>query len=305
MSLNPTRRAFTSLAVSVFMFSTRSAWASSSSLWPGREDAATKAAQTSLAALEAGKGGRLGVFALNTMSHRQISYRAEERFSMCSTHKFLTVAAILERVDAGRLNLNQQVSYGQADILAYAPITRQHLKAGSMSVAALCAAAIEWSDNTAANLLLKLIGGPVGWTRYARSIGDNVSRLDRTEPTLNEATPGDMRDTTSPYAMARDIDAILRGQVLTTPSRQLLEGWMLDNQITNPLLRAGVPAGWRVADKSGSGDHGTRNDIGLILPPAPGGAIIAAVYYTESPQPASARDALIAKTGQIIASTLT
>lgn len=304
MYLNQTRRTFTSLAAGAFVFGVRPAWAALPSPWPGHEDAATKAAQEVIAALEAKEGGRLGVFALDTVSRRQIGYRAQERFSMCSTHKFLTVAAVLRLVDAGSVHLNQQVSYGQADMLSYAPITQQHLKAGSMSVAALCVAAIEWSDNTAANLLLKLVGGPAGWTRFARSIGDKVSRLDRTEPTLNEATPGDVRDTTSPYAMARDIDVILRGHVLTSPSRQLLEGWMLDNQITNSLLRAGVPSGWHVADKSGSGDNGTRNDIGLILPPAPRGGIIAAVYYTGSPQAAPARDALIAKTGQIIASTL-
>lgn len=257
--------------------------------------------QATLAALEAKNGGRLGVLAVDTDSGRRLSYHADERFAMCSTHKFLTVAAILTMVDRGTLKLDRQIHYGKADILSYAPITSQYLKSGFMTVSALCQAAIEWSDNTAANLLLALIGGPSGWTRFARSIGDNVSRLDRDEPTLNTAIPGDQRDTTTPEAMARDLDIILLGTVLSGPSRQLLTGWMLDNQITNHLLRAGMPKEWRVADKSGSGDHGTRNDIGLILPPSPRRPIIASVYYTDSPQPAPLRDALIAKIGQIIA----
>lgn len=256
--------------------------------------------RAALAALEAKNGGRLGVMALHIGSKERLSYQANERFAMCSTHKFITAAAILKQVDAGHLKLDQLVDYSQADILSYAPITSQHVKAGAMTVAALCQAALEWSDNTAANLLLGLIGGPAGWTRFARLIGDKTSRLDRTEPTLNTAIPGDVRDTTTPAAMAEDLDVVLLGHVLSVPSRQLLRTWMLDNQITNDLLRAGVPKGWRVADKSGSGDNGTRNDIGLILPPAPSQPIIATVYYTSSPQPAPLRDAVIAQVGRLI-----
>lgn len=267
---------------------------------PARQQPDENSFSAELAALEAKNGGRLGVLALDTASGHRLGYHADERFAMCSTHKFITVAAILKMVDRGTIKLSEQIHYNQADILSYAPITSQHLKAGFMTVGALCQAAIEWSDNTAANLLLALVGGPSGWTHFVRSIGDNVSRLDRNEPTLNTAIPGDPRDTTTPTAMARDLDTILLGHVLSSSSRRLLTDWMLDNQITNNLLRAGVPKGWRVADKSGSGDHGTRNDIGLILPPSPRPPIIACVYYTDSPQPAPLRDALIAKTGQII-----
>lgn len=300
MSSRFPRRSFASLTASFVLFSGVSAQAQSlgTGLQGGPEEKDFKAA---LAALEAKNGGRLGVMALDTASGRRLSYHADERFSMCSTHKFITVAAILKMVDHGRLELDKNIHYGKADILSYAPITTQHLASGSMTVAALCQAAIEWSDNTAANLLLALIGGPSGWTHFARSIGDNVSRLDRTEPTLNTATPGDPRDTTTPAAMANDLNVVLLGHVLSLSSRQLLTDWMLGNQITNDLLRAGMPQGWRVADKSGSGDNGTRNDIGLILPPLPRRPIIATVYYTDSPEPARSRDALIAKTGQIIA----
>lgn len=276
--------------------------------WPGRPsraagsgaDAASSPARAAFLALERQSGGRLGVMALDTGASRSIGYRAGERFAMCSTHKFLTAAAILAMVDAGRLTLDHPVAYGRDDLLSYAPVTRKHVDAGRMSVDALTAAAIQWSDNTAANLLLGLIGGPAGWTRYARSIGDAVSRLDRIEPGLNEAAPGDPRDTTTPAAAIGDLDAVLRGAALSEASRARLQGWMVESEITNDLLRAGMPAGWRVGDKSGSGDNGTRNDIGIVL--RPGGApILAAVFLTGSTAPAAARDAVVASAGRIIA----
>lgn len=302
MLLRQSRRAFSCLTASALALGALPAWAQEVGASSAAE-AKLLQAQTEIADLERKNGGRLGVFALDTRSGRQISYRTNEAFAMCSTHKFLTAAAILTLVDHGKLTLDQPIYYTQADILDYAPITKAHLKQGFMTVADLCAAAIEWSDNTAANLLLKLINGPAGWTHFARSIGDDASRLDRIEPSLNEATPGDVRDTTTPKAMAEDLRAVLLGPVLTSPSRRLLEGWMLDNQITNMLLRAGMPKGWRVADKSGSGDNGTRNDIGLILPSTPRAPIIASVFYTDSPQGAATRDALIAQVGRIIASS--
>lgn len=257
-------------------------------------------AESALAALESQQGGRLGVIAVDTASWRRIGYRSQERFAMCSTHKVLTVAAILSRVDRSGLTLDQPIRYGQADLLDYAPVTRKNLGAGFMTIGALCAAAIEWSDNTAANLLLGLIGGPAGWTGYARSIGDTMSRLDRIEPALNSAIPGDPRDTTTPAAMVQDLNQVLLGTVLSTGSRNHLESWMLEGQITNALLRAGVPSGWRVADKSGSGSNGTRNDIGIILRPK-AAPILACVYYTGSKTSLSSQNQVIAETGRIIA----
>jgi beta-lactamase class A len=255
-----------------------------------------------LAALEAQRGGRLGVSVLHTGTQRRLDYRADERFAMCSTHKFLTVAAILEQVDRGKMSLDRKVTFTRVDLLAYAPITKQHVDAGVMTVEALAAATTAWSDNTADNLLLALIGGPAGWTRYARSLGDSVSRLDRIESELNSAIPGDPRDTTSPTAMVRNLDAILLGKALSDASRQRLESWMFNSTITGALLRAGMPEGWRVADKSGAGRNGTRNDIGQIT--RPGAApLLAAVYYTQAPGDMAAQDRVVADAGRIIART--
>jgi beta-lactamase class A len=267
-----------------------------------RSDQGLARAEAAIAALEARTGGRLGVVAVDTGSGRRISYRGDERFAMCSTHKFLTVAAILAMTDRGRLAMDRRVPYGRADLLSYAPITSKHVGAGFMTVDALCAAAIAWSDNTADDLLLKLIGGPPGWTSFARSIGDAVSRLDRFEPELNTAISGDPRDTTTPAAMTRDLNAVLLGKVLRNGSRGRLEGWMLGSKITATLLQAGLPPSWRVGDKSGSGDNATRNDIGIILRPQ-GAPILAAVYDTQSTQAPATRDKLIAETGRIIAQT--
>jgi beta-lactamase class A len=251
-------------------------------------------------ALEARYGGRLGVTAIDTGSGRHIAHRATERFALCSTHKLLCAAAILAMVDRGAVTLDHQVSYGPADLLAYAPITKQNLAAGFMTLGALCVAAVQWSDNTAANLLLAQIGGPPGWTRYARSVGDRTSRLDRTEPALNTAIPHDPRDTTTPAAMAQILRTVFFGHALTPASRTRLEDWLLASTITGTLMRAGLPPAWRVADKSGSGDNATRNDIGLIRP-AGAAPILAAIYYTGSTQPPAAQDQVIAEATRLIA----
>jgi beta-lactamase class A len=257
-----------------------------------------------LAALEAERGGRLGVSVLDTGTQRRLDYRADERFAMRSTHKFLTVAAILEQVDKGAISLDRKVAFTRTDLLSYAPIAKRHVDAGFMTVEALAAATTAWSDNTADNLLLALIGGPAGWTRYARSLGDDVSRLDRIESALNSAIPGDPRDTTTPAAMVRNLDRVLLGKALSDASRKRLEGWMFDSTITDTLLRAGMPEGWRVADKSGAGENGTRNDIGMITRPdaAP---LLAAVYYTQAPGDMAAHDHVLAEVGLIIARTFT
>jgi beta-lactamase class A len=267
--------------------------------------AATRPTQAhdAFAALEARNGGRIGVVALDTGSGHRIGYRAQERFAMCSTHKLLTVAAILTMVDQRQMQLDRRVRYGRADLLEYAPITRKNVDASAMTVDALCAATIEWSDNTAANLLLGLIGGPTGWTRYARSIGDATSRLDRIEPALSSAIPGDPRDTTTPDAMVDDLNRLLVGTALSDASRTRLQNWMFGGKITGNLLHAGLPNGWQVGDKSGSGEHGTRNDVGIIVPPE-AAPIVAAVYYTGSAEPLSAREQVIAEAGRIITQSL-
>jgi beta-lactamase class A len=252
-------------------------------------------------------GGRLGVYALDTGTRRRFGYRLDERFPMCSTFKALAVAAVLHRVDGGRERLDRRIPYGAADLLAYAPVTRAHVTAGAMTVGALCAAAIEYSDNTAANLLLRSLGGPPAVTRFARALGDPVTRLDRTEPTLNTSIPGDPRDTTSPLAMAGDLRTLLLGTALSAASRRRLEGWMVACKTSAARLRAGLPHDWIVGDKTGTGDNGSTNDIAIVRPPnrAP---ILIAVYLTDTTRPApdktaDDRDAAVADVGRLVAQT--
>jgi beta-lactamase class A len=257
------------------------------------------AAANPLADLEAKAGGRLGVAALNAATGARFGWRENERFAMCSTFKLLAVSAILHNVDAGNERLDRWVQYGQKDLLDYAPVTRANVGKGGLTLGILCAAAIEYSDNTAANLLLAALGGPSGVTAYARSIGDTVTRLDRTEPTLNTAIPGDPRDTTSPAAMLADLNTLTQGATLSESSRTLLNGWLDNCQTAAARIPAGLPANWTSGNKTGSGDHGTANDVAVINPPAYAPMFIAA-YYTGSTGTDDARDAVLAAVGQIV-----
>lgn len=261
----------------------------------------------SIERIERRTGGRLGVVAVDLRDGRSISHRAHERFAMCSTFKLLAAAAVLARVDDGRERLSRKIPYSKHDLLEYAPITAQHVAAGSMTVDALCAAAIEYSDNTAANLLVAAVGGPRAVTAYARSIGDAITRLDRTEPTLNTAIPGDARDTTSPDAMAKNLRTLLFGRALSPASKHRLSTWLLSSRTGSDLLRAGLPSSWRVGDKTGLGgrhnrfgDSDTRNDVAFAVPPG-GAPIIIAAYLTESKVRAAERDAALAAVGRIVA----
>src|SRR5438093_12455969 len=170
---------------------------------------------------------------------------------MCSTFKFLAAAAVLKRVDNEEEKLDRFVSYGTKDILEYAPVTKAHLQDGGMTLGALCAAAIEQSDNTAGNLLLDAIGGPAGLTDFARSLGDQITRLDRKEPELNSAIPGDERDTTTPAAMCADMQRFVLGNVLSESSRHQLEDWLQHSETGALMIRAGVPKSWTVGEKTG------------------------------------------------------
>lgn len=256
--------------------------------------------ETELAAIEKRTGGRLGVAALDTATGARIEHRGGERFAMCSTFKFLAVARVLQRVDKGEIGLARFIPYSQADLLDYAPVTRVHVKDGGMALAALCEAAIEVSDNTAANLILAQIGGPAGVTEFARSLGDPLTRLDRTEPTLNTAIPGDPRDTTSPDAMIADMRKVLLGDTLSTANRKKLEGWMLASKTADRRLRAGLPQDWRVASKTGTGGNGTANEIAMILPPGRK-PILVASYLMDAKVPAAERDAAHTDVGRVIA----
>ncbi len=262
--------------------------------------AATDAIGQAAAAAEARIGGRVGVCVFDPATGDRFGHRADERFPMCSTFKAVAVATVLNRVDEGREDLRSFVRYGKGELLDHAPVARLHLQQGGMNVEALCAAAIEQSDNTAANLLLARVGGPAGVTAFLRSIGDGVTRLDRTEPSLNSAIPGDLRDTTTPAAMAWTLKRLLAGPALKARSRGRLTGWMLHCATGQQRLRAGVPAAWRVADKTGTGEHGSANDIAALWPPGRG-PLLAAVYCTGSHAPAAALDGAIAEVGRAIA----
>jgi len=251
------------------------------------------AIHAAFADLERRHGGRLGVCVIDVGTGRRFEHRAAERFAMCSTFKVLAAALVLTRVDRGEERLDRRIVYAKERVVAYSPETEKHAGEEGMTLGEICKAGLTLSDNTAANLILESFGGPPALTRFARSLGDGVTRLDRIETILNEATPGDPRDTTSPAAMAEDLRKILLGDILSASSRDQLAGWMIANKTGDKRLRAGVPPGWPVGDKTGSGDHAATNDIAIIWPPGRQ-PIIAAVYFAESPEPAEARNAIFA-----------
>src|SRR5438093_3259308 len=237
---------------------------------------------------------------MDTCTGKRLDYRSEERFPMCSTFKFLAAAAVLKRVDEGKENLERFIRYSSQDLLEYAPVTKAHLKDGGMTLRALCAAAIEQSDNTAGNLLLDVIGGPAGLTNFVRTLGDQVTHLDRIEPELNSAIPGDERDTTTPAAISSDMHSLLLGDALSEASHRQLDDWLQRNQTGGPMIRAGVPKTWSVGDKTGRGSNGATNDIAVMRPPgrAP---ILLAIYSVGSTAPANDREAVIAEAAKIVA----
>jgi beta-lactamase class A len=253
-----------------------------------------------LSRLEHASGGRLGVAIQDTASGVIQKHRGDQQFPMCSTFKLLAVGAVLARVDRGAERLDRRIPFTQADLLEYAPITRARVAEGAMTLGELCEAAITVSDNTAANLILTTVGGPGGVTSYARSIGDSVTRLDRIEPQLNQAQPGDARDTTSPLSMLQDLRQLLIGDALSSGSREKLTAWLVANKTGAARLRAGFPGGWRVGDKTGTGNNGTTNDVGIVWPPgrAP---ILVAVYLTESTASMEVRERTIADLARLVA----
>lgn len=238
-------------------------------------------------------GSRVGIAAFDPSRNRRVEYKAEERFLMCSTFKVLAVAAVLKRVDEKKENLDRFVRYGEAQLLSYAPVTRAHVKEGGMTLEALCAAAISQSDNTAANLLLESINGPKGVTETAWALGDNFTRLDRKEPELNEAIEGDERDTTTPAAMAGDLERLFTADFLTEASRARLERWMQANETGAGLIRASLPADWKIGDKTGRNGKGATNDIAILRPPS-GGPVFLAVYTVDPGDSEEGRQKLVA-----------
>lgn len=254
------------------------------------------------AALEADLNGRLGVYALDTGTGRSIGYRQHERFAMCSTFKAVAAAAILARGATEPGFLQKRIRYTKADLVTYSPVTEKHLDDG-MTLEELSAATVIYSDNSAANLMLREIGGPEGLTRYARSIGDSVFRLDRWETELNTAIAGDPRDTTTPTAMTATLNRLVVGGALPPRERQLLTGWLVACATGAARIRAGVPAGWKVGDKTGTGGFGSANDIGVIWPEgrAP---IVLSIFTVRDEKDGKARNDIVAAATRVVNETL-
>ncbi|MEV1019754.1 class A beta-lactamase [Streptomyces sp. NPDC050264] len=257
-----------------------------------------------LAVLEREHGARLGVFAQNLRTGSVVTHRADERFPLCSTFKTLAVAAVLRDLDHDGTFLARRIRYTQADIdrAGGAPVTgRAKNLAHGMTVAELCGAAISYSDNTAANLLLRHLGGPTAVTRFARSAGDRVTRLDRWEPELNSAEPGRGTDVTTPRAIGGTYARLVLGRVLDPGDRARLAGWLLANTTSDKRFRAGLPDGWVLADKTGTGSYGTANDVGVAWTPS-GAPVVLSVLTTKPAQDATPDDQLVARAAELIAS---
>jgi beta-lactamase class A len=219
---------------------------------------------------------------------------------MCSTFKASAAALVLHRVDQGHESLDRRIVFTENDILSHAPVTKQHVGGDGMSVAELCEAALTQSDNTAANLLLASFGGPPALTHFWRSIGDSVTRADRKEPELNDIEPGDPRDTTTPIAMLHDLQKFVLGPVLKPASREQLTKWMVGNKTGDARLRAGIPRDWIGADRTGSGDRNTANDIAVIWPPR-GKPILVTAFLTYGPASDEVRNKILADIGRAVA----
>lgn len=244
----------------------------------------------------AGQKMRVGYAELDFVTgETRHSYRGEERFPVMSTFKVLLCGAILKRVDSGQEQLSRRIRYSESSLVEYSPVTEKYPSEG-MTVAELCDAAITMSDNTAANLLLTAVGGPEGLTRFLRALGDKETRLDRWEPELNEAKPEDLRDTTTPDAMAKTLHRLLTGTTLAVSSRKQLMEWMKEDKVAGPLLRSVLPDGWFIADKTGAGERGSRGIIAVLGPGNKPSRIIV-IYIAEGPATLNERNKLIAEIG--------
>jgi len=255
------------------------------------------------AELEARLDARLGAAVLDTETGRRWSYRADERFPLNSTFKAYACAGLLARVDAGEEDLERRMVVRPDAVVSYSPVAGKRTGGEGMTLAELCSAAVTLSDNTAGNLVLDVLGGPEGFTAFMRRIGDPETRLDRREPDLNEAKPGDSRDTTTPTAAVNSLQALVAGPMLSEDSRRLLEAWLADDWVGGPLLRAGLPAGWRIGDKTGAGGYGSRSVVAVIRPPERK-PVFAAIYITGTAATMDERNAAIAEIGAALATVV-
>ncbi|MDA3629189.1 class A beta-lactamase [Saccharopolyspora sp. WRP15-2] len=255
-----------------------------------------------LSELERRYDARLGLYAVNVRTGRTLVNRPDERFALCSTFKTYAVAAVLREHGLNSDFYNKVIRYSRADLVSYSPITEQHVDTG-MTVSALCEATMTVSDNTAANLLLRELGGPQAIAPFARSIGDASTRLDRWEADLGTAIPGDERDTSTPAGLAAGYRALVVGDALAAPERDQLTQWLIANTTGAEKLRAGLPPNWRTGEKTGSGDYGTANDAGVTWT-EDGAPIVIAVLTTRPRPDDEGSSELIAEAGRLVAAQL-
>nr|AMP55782.1 CARB-PSE [uncultured bacterium] len=245
---------------------------------------------------------RVGLAIHDTGSGNSWQYNADERFPMTSTFKVLACGALLARQDVGDEDLSRQVPISQSDLVTYSPVTETWV-GQDISLDALCDATLRTSDNTAANKVLEALGGPDAVTTFLRAMGDEVTQLDRWETELNEATPGDLRDTTTPAAMVSSLHELLLGEALSPAAQATLTQWLEGNEVGGPLLRAGIPDDWRIGDRTGAGGHGSRSVVAILWPPGQA-PLIAAIYLTQSDASMEQRNAAIAAIGTALAETV-
>jgi len=264
---------------------------------------AVPAPAAGFAALEAESGGRLGVCLWHPASGARFGQRMDERFPMCSTFKFLLAAAVLERAGRGALSLDQRVPVRAADLLAHSPVSARHV-GKDLGVRDLCRATLTTSDNAAANLLLPLVGGPAGLTAFLRAQGDAVTLAARYEPDANRFAADDPRDTTSPAAMAGNLQRFVLGDALALAARRQLADWLIDNETGDARLRAGLPPGWRVGDKTGSNGRDTSNDIAVLWPRRGGTPWVLAAFLQGYALDDAGRDGILRRVGERAAAHL-
>jgi beta-lactamase class A len=239
---------------------------------------------------------RVGMTVFDANTGTTWQYRGDERFPLNSTHKIFSCAALLAKVDGKSLSLDQSVSISKEMLVTYSPITEKSLSPQTMTFGEVCRAAVSYSDNTAANVVFDAIGGTTGFNSYMQSIGDDQTRLDRKEPELNDATPGDERDTTTPNDIVSSLRKILLGNGLSVSSRNVLTQWMLDDQVAGALLRASLPSNWKIADKTGAGGYGSRSIVAVIWPPSKQ-PVVVGIYVTQTKASLQASNEAIARIG--------
>ncbi|CUA92822.1 class A beta-lactamase [Comamonas thiooxydans] len=266
-----------------------------------QQAAAARTLSDELAALEIQAQGRFGLYVLDTVSGAEAGWRGDERFPMCSTFKTLLAARMLYLAQRDEIRLWRKLYYSPSEVVAWSPISEKRAGAnGGMTVQELCEAMVLVSDNTAANVLLEASGGPAALTQWLRELGDGTTRLDRNEPSLNTALPGDERDTTTPQAMVQSLQKLLLGDVLEGYARALLQQWLVDSRTGDKRVRAGMPGDWKVGGKTGSGERGTACDTLIVWPTAQSAPLLVTAYLTGSPLDGAGREAVLARAGEAI-----